>query len=65
MATSSDYTSCAVIHPSGWVQKGNVRCVNLDRPESAVEKLSAGKVAWVREGDAETVLAAWRGADDR
>ena len=59
--TSDDYRPCRIIQPDGKTTRGNVLHVNLMHPETAVEKLRGGKIAWVEDSQAEAVLAMWKG----
>lgn len=53
--TSDDYTPCIAVWPSGKTQRATVLHVRLDSVESARRKLDSGLVAWVREGDVESL----------
>ncbi len=59
--TSDDYRPCVIIDPSGKTRRGNVLHVNLMQPETAVETLRTGKIAWVKETDAEAIISQWKG----
>ena len=53
--TSDDYTPCIAMWPSGKTQRATVLYVRLDSVEHARKKLGSGLVAWVREGDVESL----------
>ena len=61
--TSSDYTPCVAVWPSGRTQRANVKVIRLDTVDSARSKLASNIVAWVRECDVDAVTEAGSGAD--
>ena len=53
--TSDAYQPCVMLTSDGEQRRVNVLRVRLDSVEAAREKLAAGQVAWVAEGDVEAV----------